>query len=208
MAIPLLEARQFVPEFITESVGDKKVTRMRGIYSVADMVNANNRIYRKNLLEREVGRLQSWVTEHRLLSELDHTQTPEVMFKNVCAMTTNLEMQGNTVYGTSQILDTPNGRILDTLVKEGVFIGISSRATGSVLESMEIPGVMEVADDLEVSCWDFVSQPSFSVAKMEVTLEEAKRRYFSTAKKLGFSDPETKKLLVRVVDDIIKNIVK
>lgn len=203
----LFEARRFAPEIITEHIGDRKVTKMRGIYSVADMVNANNRIYRKPLLEREVQRLQSWVTERRLLSELDHTQTPEVMFKNVCAMTTNLDMDGNNVYGISQILETPNGRILDTLVKENVFIGISSRATGSVVESMEIPGVMEVSDDLEVSCWDFVSQPSFTMAKMEVTLEEARRRYYESAKKHGFGDSETRKLLVKAVDEIIKSSI-
>ena len=55
----------------------------------------------------------------------------------------------------------------------GHTIGISSRGTGSVQQTNE--GTLEVQDDFELVCWDFVSNPSTHGAFMNpITLSESK----------------------------------
>ena len=55
------------------------------------------------------------------------------------------------------ILPTPSGNILKELFSVGITIGVSSRGMGSL---QEIGETLEVQDDFELLCWDFVSTPS------------------------------------------------
>ena len=61
--------------------------------------------------------------------------------------------------GAVQILETPSGKILKELFKAGITLGISSRGLGSVKE-LRSEGTVEVQEDFELICWDFVSNPS------------------------------------------------
>jgi hypothetical protein len=70
--------------------------------------------------------------------------------------------------GVVQVLDTPSGKILKELFKAGITLGISSRGLGSVKE-LRSEGVVEVQDDFELICWDFVSNPSTHGAFMRPT---------------------------------------
>jgi hypothetical protein len=70
--------------------------------------------------------------------------------------------------GAVQVLDTPSGKILKELFKAGITLGISSRGLGSVKE-LRSEGVVEVQDDFELICWDFVSNPSTHGAFMRPT---------------------------------------
>ena len=60
--------------------------------------------------------------------------------------------------GSIEILPTPSGNILKELFKNNITVGISSRGMGSVKPLGE--GKVEVEDDFELLCWDFVSTPS------------------------------------------------
>ena len=60
--------------------------------------------------------------------------------------------------GEVEVLSTPSGNILKELFKNGITIGISSRGMGSVIEKGT--EVVEVQDDFELLCFDFVSTPS------------------------------------------------
>ena len=59
--------------------------------------------------------------------------------------------------GKIEILPTPSVNILKALIEKWITVGVSSRGMGSLEES---GGVMEVQDDFELLCWDFVSTPS------------------------------------------------
>ena len=61
--------------------------------------------------------------------------------------------------GKVEILSTPAGNILKELFRNGITIGISSRGMGSVKENYS-DGSVEVQDDFELLCFDFVSTPS------------------------------------------------
>ena len=67
-------------------------------------------------------------------------------------------MMGDDVYGEVEILPTPAGKILQALFASGITVGISSRGMGSVKEGSG--GTVEVQDDFELLCFDFVSTPS------------------------------------------------
>ena len=80
---------------------------------------------------------------------------------------------GDNVMGKIEILPTPSGNILKELIKSGVTVGVSSRGMGSLEER---GGMMEVQDDFELLCWDFVSTPSNPGSYM-TTLSEGKNTF-------------------------------
>ena len=59
--------------------------------------------------------------------------------------------------GKIETLPTPSGNILKSLIGSGIKVGVSSRGMGSLKQVGE---VLEVQDDFELLCWDFVSTPS------------------------------------------------
>ena len=76
-----------------------------------------------------------------------------------------------------EILTTPSGNILRQLMQHGVKLGISSRGLGSVSNMAE--GALEVQDDFELVCWDFVSNPSTHGAFMHKVNESVSRVHTS-----------------------------
>ena len=130
-----------------------------GKVQAADKPNANKRIYDYDTLQRQVALyVEGPVTEKRALGELDHPETSIINLKNVCHNITRMWWEGKDLYGEFEILDTPSGNILKELFLAGINVGVSSRAMGSVTPIGE--GLVQVGEDLELICWDFVSTPS------------------------------------------------
>ena len=72
-------------------------------------------------------------------------------------------MQGEDVYGTIEILDTPSGKIIQSLIESGITLGISSRGVGSTKRQGD---TQIVQDDFQLICFDMVSEPSTPGAYM------------------------------------------
>ena len=105
--------------------------------------------------------------------ELDHPESPVVSLKNASHVVKELWWDGDDLMGRIELLNTPAGNIVKEICKAGHTIGISSRGTGSVQQTNE--GTLEVQDDFELVCWDFVSNPSTHGAFMNpVSLNEGK----------------------------------
>lgn len=124
-----------------------------GIYSSAELKNNNLRVYSKDILDREVGKVQEKIDNKTLWGELGHPPNPEINPERIAILTTMLEWKGNDVYGKSKVLDTPQGQIAKTLIKEGR-MGISSRGLGTVAEDGK------VNEDFNLITWDLVTDPS------------------------------------------------
>lgn len=124
-----------------------------GIWSSAEIKNNNGRIYKKNILEREIDKVQEKIKRKALWGELGHPPNPEINPDKISILTTKLEWKNNDVYGKAKILDTPMGEITKTLVKEGN-MGISSRGLGTVSNEGY------VNEDYNLICWDVVTDPS------------------------------------------------
>ncbi len=141
-------------EFIVEESEQKeKALYISGIYSTADQENNNKRIYSKNILEREIGKLEERLKNRSLWGELGHPPNPEVNPDKIAILTEKLEWDGPNIIGRSKVLDTPMGNIAKTLIKEGR-MGISSRGLGSVNENGY------VNEDFYLITWDMVTDPS------------------------------------------------
>ena len=130
---------------------------MKGILQKADTLNQNGRMYPRDILEREVRNYQKFIRENRALGECDHPDSSVVELKKVSHIVREAFMDGNVCHGVVEILDTPCGKILQSLVEAGVTLGISSRGVGSTKKSGDH---QIVQDDFQLICWDFVSEPS------------------------------------------------
>ena len=142
---------------------------LTGKLQEAEVQNGNGRVYPRKILEREMKNYTMLIKESRALGELDHPDDSIINLKNASHMVTDAWWDGNNVMGKVKVLNTPSGKILQQLVNDGVKLGISSRALGSVNES---EGSTIVQEDLQLICFDFVSEPSTPNAYM--ALQEAK----------------------------------
>lgn len=146
-------------DIITESIKRNGKLVVEGIIQRANTKNHNGRVYPKEVLAREVERYMAGpIKENRAFGELDHSSTSEINLKNVCINIKKLWWDGDDLLGRIEVLNTPAGKIVQTLFEDGCTVGISSRALGSVDKINE--GTVEVQDDLDVICWDIVSTPS------------------------------------------------
>ena len=148
---------EYDPKLIKEQIEAGKPLMMKGILQKAETLNQNGRIYPRAILEREIRNYQKFIKENRALGELDHPDSSVVELKNASHTVREAYMEGDIVYGTVEILNTPSGKILQSLVESGITLGISSRGVGSTRSK----GDMQIVqDDFQLICWDFVSEPS------------------------------------------------
>ena len=144
---------------------------VEGILATAEVKNGNGRYYSKDLWNRELDKYKQIVEERRSCGELDHPESSVINLKNVSHLVNDFWWDGDNVMGKIEILPTPSGNILKELIKNGVTVGVSSRGMGS----LEPRGnVMEVQDDFELLCWDFVSTPSNPGSFMHEVIKEGK----------------------------------
>ena len=165
----LIEYALFTPKsaVLTEGKGDRNLM-VEGVIQRADAKNQNGRVYPKSILEREVERyIDGPVSENRALGELDHPESMVINLKNVSHNIKKLWWNGDDLMGKIEVLPTPSGNILRELFLNKITVGISSRGMGSVQPLGE--GTVEVQDDFELLCWDFVSTPSTQGAFMRPT---------------------------------------
>ena len=133
---------------------------LSGIIQRANTLNQNGRVYPKNILNREAQKYQKdYIDQNRALGELDHPESSVVNLNNVSHNILKMWWDGDDLKGAVQILETPSGKILKSLFDAGITLGISSRGLGSVKELYKESAV-EVQEDFELICFDFVSNPS------------------------------------------------
>jgi len=147
---------------------------LSGVMQRVDEQNGNGRVYPKKVLMREVKNYMKVVKENRACGELDHPEDAVVNLKNASHMVTDLWWESNDLLGKIKVLSTPAGKILESLVNDGVKLGISSRALGSVHENA---GKTIVEDDLQLICFDIVSEPSTQGAFMQLSESKIKQPY-------------------------------
>ena len=163
-----------------QAVKENKPLMVTGVLQRAEAKNQNGRVYPKEVLAREVKQyMKGPVAENRAMGELDHPESSVINLQNVSHTVKKCWWEGDDVMGNVEILNTPAGNILKALFASGITVGISSRGMGSVKENMS-EGTVEVQDDFELLCWDFVSTPSthgaFMTPKMNTHINEIKNK--------------------------------
>lgn len=180
----LVDVIPFTPvTSLTESKTRPGIFEVMGVLQRADALNQNGRVYKKNILARELDKYtENFIKVGNAYGELDHPDSAVVSLKNASHVVKEVYWKGNDVMGTVQLLNTPSGNIVKNILKDGHTIGISSRGTGSVKSTNE--GHLMVQDDFELVCWDFVSNPSthgafMAPGEMNESVNKSKKdRYF------------------------------
>ena len=169
-------------EILTETVGKVKKLYIRGPFLQAECVNRNKRRYPLHILEKEVKRYnESYIKNGRALGELGHPSGPTVNLDRVSHKITELYRDGNNFIGKAQILSTPMGKIAESLIKEGVCLGVSSRGLGSLKPTRE--GYNEVGDDFMLTtAADIVADPSAPEAFVQGIMEDKEWIYDASKK--------------------------
>ena len=159
---------------LRESKERPGVFEVEGVMQRAKAENQNGRVYSKDILVREAKKyMEEFVKRGNAFGELDHPESPVVSLKNASHIVKELYWEGDDLMGKVELLNTPAGNIVKEIIKAGHTIGISSRGTGSVNQTNE--GHLEVQDDFDLVCWDFVSNPSTHGAFMNpIALQEGK----------------------------------
>ena len=95
--------------------------------------------------------------------------SPNINLDKVSHLITSLQREGNDYIGKAKILDTPNGKIVESFLKEEIKIGVSTRGMGSVIEKA---GIMEVQSDFRLAtAGDIVANPSAQKAFVNGIME-------------------------------------
>lgn len=137
---------------------------LKGPMQRCEAPNQNKRIYPRKVLQREFENYHKAVRENRAVGELDHPETSTVSLEKVSHVVREMWWDGNTWMGKVEVLNTPSGKILESLVDSGITLGISSRGVGSTNTNNE--GLDLVADDFTLVCFDMVAEPSTHGAYM------------------------------------------
>lgn len=135
-------------------------------------INRNNRIYSKKLVEDKIlnnPTVQEAIKNRSMLGEGGHPENRvDISYPEVALAVEKLwipEGSDNKLWGQFAILDTPTGRILETLVKYGTKLGISARAVADSVQKDGHEVILE--NSYELITFDAVPEPGFKCARLE-----------------------------------------
>jgi len=138
----------------------KKSYFIEGIFMQSEQTNKNRRRYCFESLNREAKRYHAeYIMENRAFGELGHPDTPAINLERTSHMIKELHADGHDFYGKAKILDTPYGKIVQSLLDEQAKIGVSTRGLGTVIQGAD--GIYLVQDDFTLAtAADIVADPS------------------------------------------------
>ena len=153
-------------EILHEESDGKKNTFIKGIFLQTEMTNRNGRMYKYSTMKREVDKYtESFINRGRALGELGHPEGPTINLDRVSHKIVELVPEGTNFIGKAKLLDTPMGKIAQSLLDEGVQLGVSSRGLGSIKRE---GSTNVVGDDFMLAtAADIVADPSAPDAFVE-----------------------------------------
>jgi hypothetical protein len=153
--------------------------KFKGKFQEANAVNKNRRMYPYDILESNRDRLTEAVKHRGLVGELDHPTDSIIHFENASHLVTKLWWDGNTLMGEGEVLDTPSGKVLRSLINAGVRVGISSRGVGNGTTNED--GVLVIGESYKLITFDAVADPStFSAFQQKIVNQGANENSIPT----------------------------
>lgn len=187
------------------SLSSKSTKLLSGLFAECDKLNQNERIYPRSVYMPALEDVLPKINEGRLLGELDHpNDRDEVCLSNVSHVIKECRVDGNKIYGTVELLDTPAGKIAQALKEAGIPLGISSRGVGNTRRVNEGDEVT----DFKLITFDLVADPSFSNAILSESAKiTLKSRLDDVAMSLPLNESAGDSSAFRTKINDIKNIL-
>ena len=163
----ILEALRMQPLSEEEMAARHILGRLYGPIATCVESTRNGRLYNKPLWEKALKDeiFLEKVATKALFLELGHpADREETDMKQACACIPEVpKIVGDELYAYVDILDTPNGRLLKTLVDYGFVPGISSRGSGDVMDNNQVD-----PETFFLETWDIVQLPAVKKARLNV----------------------------------------
>lgn len=163
----ILEALQMQPLSEEEMAARHILGRLYGPIATCTESTRNGRLYNKPLWEKALkdNIFLEKVATKALFLELGHpADREETDMKQACACIPEVpKIVGDDLYAYVDILDTPNGRLLKTLVDYGFVPGISSRGSGDIIGDNQVD-----PETFFLETWDIVQLPAVKKARLNV----------------------------------------
>lgn len=109
---------------------------VEGVFQRSDTENINKRKYSRKLWERvlaESAPAQKSIGERRMIGHVEHPEDGRTdLKKSAILVTSNKLREDGVVWGTAEVLNTPDGLVLQALCEAGIPWGVSSRGRGRV----------------------------------------------------------------------------
>jgi hypothetical protein len=124
-------------EFLVEQKNTNEEPKMyvRGPFIMMNEKNHNNRVYSESEMSPSVDEyIKEFVDKGRALNELNHPAEPDVNLERACDKTVSLVREGNFYIGKAICLSTPMGKLQQSLIRDGVKFGKSTRCLGQLQE--------------------------------------------------------------------------
>lgn len=145
---------------------------LMGEFFRANHVNANNHKYRLSDLVENVERVQSQISQNKLLGEIDHPTDTEgsdrtydtVNLVYASHMITSIEQHNDVFVGKLKLLSGGYGKILRCFVDDGVKLSTSLRAYGS-------GGDDGYVDNLHYITQDIVIEPALASGALDAIMD-------------------------------------
>lgn len=166
----------------TQTLPQGVLCTLEGQIGVYDEENFNKRSYPKALWENVIrnASVQEKLANRSLWGEADHPATLESSMTRVshCMRRIWLDEATNRVMGRLDVLDTPAGRIVNTLARYGT-VGISSRGSGE-LKMTEGKSIVD-PDTYEYITHDIVVDPACAGSYPKLVMEAIARQDLDSA---------------------------
>ena len=171
---------QLIEESVTPGGQYKCIFRAK--LQEADVVNNNKRVYPAETLQAVYEQLKDKALARKLVGELDHPQpsgdqaskikrSSTISLRKAAMLITDVEWDGNAIYGICETLSNSTGMDLYCLLKDKVTIGFSLRAFGETRQKGD--GVVEVvARGLKALTYDVVANPSHDSSVIVEMIQE------------------------------------
>lgn len=170
----IVEQPNYDLEFLSEQTNrdNEKRTYIRGQYVMMNRGNKNRRKYMEEEMVPAVDTyIKEYVQQNRGGGELNHSSNPDVDLSKLADKIVSLERDkhdSDFYIGKSLILSTPSGKILESLVHDGVKFGKSTKCLGQISESTDGFNIVKSPIVLLV---DNVFDPSVATAFVNGILE-------------------------------------
>ena len=144
---------------VVEGEGGGKLV-VEGKIGHVDKATANNRLYPRSVMEREIARLQPRIEQGSVVGAVDHPGDGKSRLREAGCIVRGLWIEDTgAIHGRFEVVEEADaGRNLGAFLRRGAAVGMSSRGMGST--STSASGYDVVGEDFRLNTWDFVADPA------------------------------------------------